>query len=93
MGKDGPLYIRSLSLGRDFCVPMPGNIGYVLLGKVAHVVIPDPVFAFEAVNIALTCVGVGFFFLIATLVLSRQLAMASAFALASNPLVWSHERR
>ncbi len=90
MGKDGPLYLRSMALGRDYDVPMPGNIGYVLLGKLAHAFVPNPVHAFEAVNIALTCVGVGFFYLFATLVISRPLALATAFALACNPMVWWH---
>ena len=90
MGKDGPLYIRSLSLGRDFDVPMPGNIGYVLLGKAAHLVLPNPVHAFLAVNIGLTCLGVAFFYLFATLLVPRPLAAASAFALACNPMVWWH---
>ncbi len=90
MGKDGPIYIRSLALGRDFCVPMPGNIGYVLLGKAAHAVIANPVYAFQAVNIALTCVGIGFFYLFATLVVPRPMAVASAFAMANSPMVWWH---
>ena len=90
MGKDGPLYIRSLSLGRDYDVPMPGNIGYVLLGKAAHLVLSDPVHAYLAVNIGLTAVGVAFAYLFATLLVPRPLAAASAFALACNPMVWWH---
>jgi hypothetical protein len=90
MGKDGPLYIHSMALGRDFDVPMPGNIGYVVLGKAAHLVLSDPVHAFEAVNIALTCLGVGFFYLFATLIVPRPIAAAAAFALSSNPIVWWH---
>jgi hypothetical protein len=39
---------------------------------------------------ALTCVGVGFFYLFATLNVSRSLALATAFALACNPMVWWH---
>jgi MFS family permease len=90
MGKDGPLYLRSMALGRDYDVPMPGNIGYVVLGKLAQVFLSNPVHAFEAVNIGLTCVGVGFFYLFATLVIPRLLALATAFALACNPMVWWH---
>ncbi len=90
MGKDGPAYLRSMPLGRDFDVPMPGNIGYVLLGKAADLFVANPVHAFEAVNIALTCLGVGLFYLFATLVVPRSLALASAFALACNPMVWWH---
>lgn len=90
MGKDGPLYIKSMPLGRDFDVPMPGNIGYVVLGKVAHLALASPVHAFEAVNIGLTCVGVAFVYLFATLLVPRPLAAASAFALSCNPMVWWH---
>lgn len=90
MGKDGPLYIKSLPLDRDFDVPMPGNIGYVVLAKVAHLVLSSPVHAFEAVNVGLTCAGVAFFYLFATLVIPRPLAAASAFALSCNPMVWWH---
>jgi hypothetical protein len=90
MGKDGPAYLRSMPLGRDYDVPMPGNIGYVLLGKAANLFLANPVHAYEAVNIALTCVGVGFFYLFATLVVSGPLAFATAFALACNPMVWWH---
>ena len=88
--KDGPLYVGSMALTADYNVPMPGNIGYVLLGKAAHLAIPSPARAFEAVNIALTSLGVGFFYLFARLVVARPMAMASAFAMACNPLVWWH---
>ena len=59
LGKDGPLYIRSLALDTKYDVPMPGNIGYVLLGKLATLTGLDPVTAFLAVNIGLTLLGVG----------------------------------
>lgn len=90
MGKDGSLYIRSLALDRSFSVPMPGNIGYVLLGKAANRLWADPVHAYEAVNVGLSAVGVVFTYLFASLVVARPLAAASAFALASNPMVWWH---
>ena len=57
MSKDGPLYIVSLDLGPSYAVPMPGNIGFVLLGKLATWLWPDPVAAFAAVNILLTFLG------------------------------------
>ncbi|WP_406697571.1 hypothetical protein V5E97_01805 [Singulisphaera sp. Ch08] len=90
MGKDGPLYIHALTLDRNFNVPMPGNIGYVLLGKFANLILANPIHAYLAVNIALTCVGVVFTYLFTTLVIPRPLAAATAFALACNPLVWWH---
>ncbi|MGC8641769.1 MAG: hypothetical protein ACP5XB_18025, partial [Isosphaeraceae bacterium] len=51
MGKDGPLYIGALALDEHYDVPMPGNIGYVLLGKLAKLFVAGPVTAFLAVNI------------------------------------------
>jgi len=90
MGKDGPLYIESMKLDASFSVPMPGNIGYVILGKVAHLFVSNPVEAFLAVNIALTIVGAWFAYLFASLWISRPLAAASAFALTCNPMVWWH---
>ena len=36
MGKDGPLYVNALRLDASYDVPMPGNLGYVLLGKLAN---------------------------------------------------------
>ncbi|SIO45490.1 hypothetical protein SAMN05444166_4869 [Singulisphaera sp. GP187] len=90
MGKDGPLYIQALTLDRAFDVPMPGNLGYVLLGKLANLGLANPTHAYLAVNIALTCVGVVFAYLFATLIVSRPLAAATAFSFACNPMVWWH---
>ncbi len=90
MGKDGGLYIHSLALDRTYDVPMPGNIGYVVLGKVANGFLPNPVHAFEAVNIVLSAVGVVFTYLFAAMVVARPLAAATAFAMASNAMVWWH---
>ena len=42
MGKDGPLYIGALALDEHYDVPMPGNIGYVLLGKLASALSRTP---------------------------------------------------
>jgi hypothetical protein len=90
LGKDGPLYIGALALDERYDVPMPGNIGYVLLGKLARLVTPNPVAAFLAVNIALSLVGVVFCYLFASLIVPRTLAAALSFALACNPIVWYH---
>lgn len=90
MGKDGPLYVESMKLDASFSVPMPGNIGYVVLGKLAHMFISNPVEAFLAVNIGLTILGAWFAYLFAALWVSRPLAAASAFALTCNPMVWWH---
>ncbi len=90
LGKDGPLYIHSLALDNTYSVPMPGNLGYVLLGKAAHFVIADPVHAYLAVNILLTLIGVGFSYLFATLVVPRPLAAATSLALACCPMIWWH---
>jgi hypothetical protein len=90
LGKDGPLYIRSLKLDATYDVPMPGNIGYVLLGKLAFQLTTDPVSAFLAVNIALTALGAIFTYLFAVMIVSRPMAAALTFALTCNPLVWYH---
>jgi hypothetical protein len=90
MGKDGPLYVNALKLDATYDVPMPGNIGYVILGKIANLVIADPVTAFLAVNITLTAVGTIFAYLFATLIVARPLAAAAAFAMSCNAMVWWH---
>jgi hypothetical protein len=90
LGKDGPLYIRSLALDESYDVPMPGNIGYVLLGKFASLFVGDPVTAFLTVNIGLTAIGVIFCYLFSSLIVPRALAAASTFALSCNAIVWYH---
>ncbi len=90
LGKDGPLYIHSLALDGNYRVPMPGNIGYVLLGKVASWVVSDPVTAFLTVNIGLTVVGVAFCYLFSAMIVPRSLAAALSFAMSCNAIVWYH---
>ncbi|MDG3007559.1 hypothetical protein [Paludisphaera mucosa] len=90
MGKDGPLYVNALKLDATYDVPMPGNLGYVLLGKLANVFWAEPVTAFLAVNVGLTIVGAAFAYLFGTLVVSRPMAAAAALAMTSNPMVWWH---
>ncbi len=90
MGKDGPLYINALKLDSTFNVPMPGNLGYVLLGRLANVFQADPVTAFLTVNVGLTIAGAAFAYLFGTLAVSRPLAAAAALATTCNPIVWWH---
>ena len=90
MGKDGPLYVNALKLDATYDVPMPGNLGYVLLGKLANQVWADPVTAYLMVNVGLTIVGAAFTYLLGAMVLSRGLAAASALAMTCNPMVWWH---
>lgn len=90
LGKDGPLYVRALALDKDYNVPMPGNIGYVLLGKLASFITPNSVTAFLAVNIGLSVVAVVFCYLFFTLIVPPRLAAAAAFALSCNAIVWFH---
>ncbi|WP_165246624.1 hypothetical protein [Paludisphaera soli] len=90
MGKDGPLYVNALKLDATFDVPMPGNIGYVLLGKLANLAWANPVTAYLAVNVILTIVGAAFAYLYATLFVPRPLAAATAWAMTCNPIVWWH---
>jgi hypothetical protein len=90
MSKDGPLYVESLRLDRSYSVPMPGNPGYVLLGRASSLVWPEPTRAFAAVNAALTAVAVVLLFRVATRFVPVALAGALAFALSCNPTVWWH---
>lgn len=90
MGKDGPLYVNALKLDATFDVPMPGNLGYVLLGKLANQVWANPVTAYLAVNVGLTILGAAFSYLYAARFVSRPLAVAAAWAMTCNPMVWWH---
>lgn len=90
MGFDGPAYINSLKLDRTFNVPMPGNIGYVLLGKLFTLVYPDPVVAFALVGTLLSAVAAAYGYLFAALVLPRRMALPTAFALITSPMAWYH---
>ena len=89
MHKDGYLYIKSLELDpATYSVSMPGNIGYVLLGKVAQWVWPEPTDAFAAVTIALSTGAIVIIYLLGTQMLPRSLAASVAFALSCNIIVW-----
>lgn len=88
MGKDGEFYVNALKLDRTYNVPPPGNLGYVLLGKLANLACPNPVHAFAAVNIGLTAAAACSCFLLASRSMPRPLAAAAVFAMTSNPLVW-----
>lgn len=90
LSKDGPLYVRSLALGRDYCVPMPGNLGFVLLAKLARRIWSEPVAAFSAVNVLLTSIGAYYTWRIVAWVVSAPLALLTAVALTCNPSVWWH---
>jgi len=90
MGKDGPLYVNALKLDATYDVPMPGNLGYVLLGKLANQVWAEPVTAYLAANVGLTIVGAAFTYLFAALFVSRPLAAATAWAMTCSPMVWWH---
>lgn len=90
MSKDGPLYVESLRLGRDYCVPMPGNLGYVLLGRLGGVIWPHPTRAFAAANVALTACAAMAVFSLARRWVAPALAGTAALALIANPTVWWH---
>ncbi len=90
MSRDGMLYISSMPLDHNYCVPMPGNLGYVLLGKAALTIWTHPIHAFIAVNVLLTAVGVVFLWRLGRLFLPEGPAAAAALALACCPTVWWH---
>ena len=88
--KDGPLYVQALQLDGTFSVPAPGNLGFVLLGRIAQLLFPNPIDAYAAVNIALQAAGACFTYLLGRLVLPRGVAAAAALALSCNAMVWWH---
>jgi hypothetical protein len=90
MSKDGPLYIQSLALDAGYCVPMPGNLGFVLLARGAVALGLDPIAAFAAVNVLLTTAAAGYVFRLGCRWLPAPLALATAAAMAVNPMVWWH---
>jgi hypothetical protein len=90
MSKDGPLYITSLALDANYCVPMPGNLGFVLLARGLHGLGLSPIAAFAAVNLLLTTAAAGYVFLIGARWLPASLAFATSVAMLLNPMVWWH---
>ncbi len=91
MGFDGPAYINSLKLDSTFNVPMPGNIGYVLLARAFVAVgVGDPVWAYGLVAAVLSAVAAAYVYLCAGLLFERRLAFAVALATMTNTLVWYH---
>lgn len=90
MGFDGPDYINALNLDATFSVPMPGNIGYVLMAKVFTLLGMGPVWAYGMVGTLLSAAAAAFIYLFATLVFSRGLALATAAAVMTNAMVWYH---
>lgn len=90
MGFDGPDYINALKLDGSFSVPMPGNIGYVLMGKAFTLLGAGPVWAYGIAGSVLSGIAGVFIYLFATLVYPRGLALATAVAVMTNTLVWYH---
>lgn len=90
MGFDGPEYINALKLDSTFNVPMPGNIGYVLLGKLFTVLGAGPITAYALVGTLLSAAGAAYIYLLSGLIFRRGLALAVAFAVMTNTLVWYH---
>jgi hypothetical protein len=90
MSKDGPLYVRSLALDAGYCVPMPGNLGFVLLARTGVALGLGPIAAYAAVNLALTTVAAAYVFLLGAALLPASLAFATAVAMVLNPMVWWH---
>lgn len=90
MGFDGPEYINALKLDSTFNVPMPGNIGYVLLGKLFTALGAGPVTAYAIVGTLLSAAAGAYIYLLAAMIFRRGLALAVAFAVMTNALVWYH---
>jgi hypothetical protein len=90
IGKDTPLYLAALRLDRGYAVPMPGNLGYVLLGKIGVQAGLSPTTAFAIASTALEAIGIAFVFLLARRAMSRGLSLAVAVAMSCSTLVWYH---
>lgn len=90
MGFDGPEYVNALKLDSTFNVPMPGNIGYVLLGKLFTLMGADPIAAYAWVGTLLSAAGAAYIYLLGVMVFRRSLALAVAFAVMTNAMVWYH---
>ncbi len=89
LGKDGPAYVNALKLDNTFSVPMPGNIGWVFLGKFLSL-FTDPVSAYTLVTISVSLVGTAFIFLLCSLFLRPWMAAATTLAAALSPMIWFH---
>ncbi len=89
LGKDGSAYVNALKLDETFNVPMPGNIGWVLLARF-FTMFTDPVNAFTLTAISVSLVGVVFLYLLCAMFLRPWMAAATTIAAALSPLVWYH---
>jgi len=89
LGKDGPAYVNALNLDSTFSVPMPGNIGWVLLGKLFSF-FTDPVSAYTLVTFLISLIGTSFIFLLCTLFLRPWMAAITTLAAALSPMIWFH---
>lgn len=89
VGKDGTLYINSLKLDATYDVPPPGNLGWVLLGKLFTLAL-SPLDAFTLVAILVAVIGSGFFYLLCTLCMRPWLACIATLGLVLSPQVWYH---
>ncbi len=90
IGKDGELYINSMKLDETYNVPPPGNVGWVLLGKLFTAIGLSPLDAFTLAGIAVSAVGIAFLFLLSALFLRPWMAAVTTLAAALSPLVWYH---
>lgn len=103
MGFDGPEYINALKLDQTFNVPPPGNIGYVLLGKLFTLLGADPVLAYALTGTLISCLAGAYIYLFASVALvgrfsepalrnapTQPLALFTAIAAMTSPMVWYH---
>ncbi len=90
LGKDGPLYIQALAFDHNYSVPMPGNVGFVALARLAQLVLGEPWVAYAACTVGLSALGASLTFLIGRPALGRPLAAAAGLAMAASPTLWWH---
>jgi len=89
LGKDAEAYINSMKLDASYNVPMPGNVGWVLMGRLFATFL-EPQHAFTVATVLVSVVGAAYLFLLCSLLFERWLAVATAIGTMLSPMVWYH---
>ena len=90
MGPDGPDYINGMKFDSTYSVPMPGHIGSIALAKFFTLFTCNPAVAFGLAGTVVSTVGALYTLLLFRLIFPRWLALAAAFAVVTNTMVWYH---
>lgn len=90
IGKDGWAYLQALDPSAEFRVPAPGNIGFVLLARLAEAVVGDGVVAYEILSIGASSVGVAGFWCVCRRLFTFGTSFLLCLLLSLNAVVWFH---